>query len=729
MDLTGRQRAILEKLLAECQPPAESQMLADGGWQHFAESEGLVSGCEVTLGSIAGQLGVSTRTVHRDITRLSIPLKRDFNIILSGRPGYGIALSGKAASIAACIEALHQSVPSELDSEDRRRMVALILLTADDVVKILALTCELGVSTSLIRRDLDLLSAWFSQYGLTLVLRKGLGLRLEGSEDGRRQALCSLISDQIGEIGLLALLHDETYCDGCLDEPLGLLLSLVPVQNFHRAETALAGLAKKRLPLLAPRDYLDLVVHLAVALTRNDGACLLKVNSDKQNLPQDVAATGAESETGLLDPYSGALAILAELNGALRPLEAEAAALERFLRGAKLESTEADQLGQSLTAFDEVCALIEVCEQKLANQLSQDRLLRNGLVAHWGPASYRLRNGLPIRNPLLERIRSEYCQVFDAVRSACDEAFPHLRVNDDEVAFLVMHIGSAISRAQASTDYFRALVVCSAGIGSAYMLASRIRTELPEIKIVANLSWFDVQSLPRESWDILVSTIPLPLPEADYVLVDPLLSAEGISAIRQSMIGKRVAGQVRMNHPPRKGSTADLKQLRLHLGSVISILDNLKVFSDLEPNAEWAEFIKQSVARCAESALIAEEDSTLRDLMDRSRDYGIMLPGSKVLFLHTRSAGVKFPSLTVHVFSGLLPRWAEAWSDRPYVLVLLLAPSHIEKETQDILNEISVSLLDEHTIKVLHTAVESDIKTHYSRYLERYFKAISLEGA
>ena len=75
------------------------------------------------------------------------------------------------------------------------------------------------------------------------------------------------------------------------------------------------------------------------------------------------------------------------------------------------------------------------------------------------------------------------------------------------------------------------------------MLASRIRAELPEIDIVANLSWFDVKDSIRTDWDILVSTIPLPLPADDYILVNPLLDTAGLKAIRDFL--SRRQGSIR----------------------------------------------------------------------------------------------------------------------------------------------------------------------------------------
>ena len=59
----------------------------------------------------------------------------------------------------------------------------------------------------------------------------------------------------------------------------------------------------------------------------------------------------------------------------------------------------------------------------------------------------------------------------------------------------------------------------------------------------------------------------------------------------------------------------------------------------------------------------------------------------------------------------------------------MLAPRSLDQETQDILNEISVSFLDAGTVEILQSGDEADIRAHYSRYLDRYFRSIPLQGA
>lgn len=714
MDLTKRQCAILDLLL---RTPNEA-----------------------TLGTMASELGVSARTVHREIARLAVPLRRDFSLVLSGRSGHGLSVTGTQANIDACRAHLHSNAPDNLDPEDRRRMLALMLLDAPDALKTFALTYELDITTVAVRRDLDMLRPWFGLYGLELTARKGLGVLLEGAESSRRQALCSIIMEHYGEAGLLELIREDAVAKPARvtmlrrnitpdEEAEGgqgeLVLRLFPPEPFREAERVLSGLTKHSLPALAPRDYLGLVVHLGVASSRRrqghrleDGAFLV-----------DQASPAAEFDTAGV-----ARAVIAGMSriGALPDDPSEIRSVERFLRGAKPERTMGGFSDSGIGSIAEALMLIEECGRSLDCNLADDRELRDGLAAHWGPAFYRVRNHFPIRNPMLKQIVAEYSTLFSVIRASCTRVFPGVDIPDDEIGYLVLHFGSAIARKRSGGERFRALVVCSAGIGSARMLASRIKAELPRIEIVANLSWFDVTAVSRDRWDILVSTIPLPLDPGEYVLVDPLLSADGLEALRAHMAARKSrmdAAEKPAQETPVDGTLAELKLRSRQLQAVIGVLERLTVFHDARCGDDWDGFLYAAIERCAGSGLLHDKEAAFRDLQERSRDFGILLPSSRVLFLHARSEGVSASSLSLHAFPDGIACAAGSWETMPTRLALMLAPRSLDRETQDILNEISVSLLDAGTIEVLQAADEASIQYHYSRYLDRYFRSIPPQGA
>jgi mannitol operon transcriptional antiterminator len=161
---------------------------------------------------------------------------------------------------------------------------------------------------------------------------------------------------------------------------------------------------------------------------------------------------------------------------------------------------------------------------------------------------------LPVENALLPEIRQRFPELMDAVTRALAETYPRLAVPIEEVGYLVLHFAASVERHHGEGLPFRALIVCSSGIGTSHMLASRIRAEVPEIEVVANLSWFDVKDFSRDHYDLLISTVPLPLPEADYVVVSPLLDEQGLRTLKDHLRRRRLGltSQAGFKESPRR---------------------------------------------------------------------------------------------------------------------------------------------------------------------------------
>lgn len=132
------------------------------------------------------------------------------------------------------------------------------------------------------------------------------------------------------------------------------------------------------------------------------------------------------------------------------------------------------------------------------------------LYAHFRPAYYRLLFKLPIINPLHEKIKEEYSELYDIVEEALkpiaslfEEPIPK-----DEVAFLTMHFASLCSNAE-DRHYSKkvALVVCPNGIGSSSILYTELKALFPELSFIGPVETNEVEKL-GDSYDLIFSTVP-----------------------------------------------------------------------------------------------------------------------------------------------------------------------------------------------------------------------------
>ncbi len=461
---------------------------------------------------------------------------------------------------------------------------------------------------------------------------------------------------------------------------------------------------------MAPQDYLQLLLVLAVAAVRRKSGYLLPVVHQEPKPVRDehIQRIARTAVTAMFSHFSVPLD------------DAEQEAIERFLRGAHQERLGKTLLADNLQVLPEISLLIQKCGEELGQNLSEDRILRDGLLAHWVPALYRLQHNLPIKNPLLHRIKEEYGALFEILSHMVHELFPNIRVPDDEVGYLVLHFGAALSRITQERRRYRALVVCSAGIGSANMLASRLREKIPEIELIVNVSWFDIQTMSLEGWDILISTIPLPIPQDYYVLVEPLLSDEGVKLIRNYLNAK---DQIKQREHPGQQSRpapavtpisasyqADTVQLPKE-----TIFDHISVFTSCSYGKDWNEVLQQLIHACKGLGCINDAEAAFAALAQRSTDHGILLPDNRSLFLHARSLAITRPCFTIHRLRDPLVMDTVLWSSAPKTILLMLAPQYMEDQDLSLLNEISVSLLDTTILAYLEQETEQHIRSFYKR--------------
>src|SRR5699024_8575093 len=115
-------------------------------------------------------------------------------------------------------------------------------------------------------------------------------------------------------------------------------------------------------------------------------------------------------------------------------------------------------------------ALIQYVSDNVHHDLTQNHSLFNDLVAHLKPSLYRLEQGLTIHNPLLGEIMEDYNDLFHLLEDAVEHIYPDIIFPDDEIGYLVFHFAAALLKDE-TTANFRALVICSSGIGTSKILA------------------------------------------------------------------------------------------------------------------------------------------------------------------------------------------------------------------------------------------------------------------
>ena len=183
----------------------------------------------------------------------------------------------------------------------------------------------------------------------------------------------------------------------------------------------------------------------------------------------------------------------------------------------------------------------EVIVERLLSRVSaalninfaSDQKLEEQLKNHIPPMIYRLRSNNKTENPFTSQIKNEFSLTFNVIWVVLSEYEQELGIsfNEDEIAFLTMYFQAAIERARMNR---KILIVCQMGIATSELLINRIKNVLPSLVTFEVASVAELEQMPLNEYDLIISTIKVDIPKKQVILVSPFLTKEDIERIKQS---------------------------------------------------------------------------------------------------------------------------------------------------------------------------------------------------
>lgn len=457
----------------------------------------------VTISELASLFQVSERTIQYDLEYIE-SFKDKLNIDVERNKSLGVKLSHKESYMA--------SNDVELDihysKNERKEQIILRLFESTHPISSQSLADLLNVSRRTVVDDLKSVQAWLETYALMLEYKKNKGFVIEGNEKQLREAYAHVVNEYFkkstAQIGIEVFSKEE------LEKIRRAVITTINNQDFQLVQVGIDGL----------------IYHIIIAIHRAKAEFVFEIPDEEYERLRKTEA------------FQIAIQITAELEKLFDIVfpKSEAAFITLHLLGARVNKYHQEQSQQNITELSKL--FIQKISAQIGVPLMHDHKLITGLVTHLQPAIHRMSFNMQHENPLKQEILREYYEVVLAIKQQVwifEEAY-HVKFNEDEIAYLALHIASSIERmSNEETTHNKVILLCGSGVGTSQLLKSRIKNIYPELEILDAFSIYDISEsfLKSHGVDYILSTVPVEGFSVPTIEVLPFLNKDDRNKINE----------------------------------------------------------------------------------------------------------------------------------------------------------------------------------------------------
>lgn len=460
----------------------------------------------VTAHELADRLGVTTRSVRSYVTAVK-NATTGFDVVESSANGYRLAREAYTSYLAS-------AKPREVEQDtprDRLYSIVRRLSDAPEGLDLHQLADHLFVSESTVENDLRRVKALADEAGLAVVRRGSLVL-LDGGEENRRRLISRMFRDESAQ-------------------------GVFTMEDVQRefASPGLGAFKTELLELLEERGYYineygvnSVLLHIAIAVDR-----VAKGVGDSAPAREISAAHGE---------LAGDLAFLVQKHFATRLTDADLAQLAIVMTTRVATPGQNEPVSSVVENYVDpddlriVRRVVGMVNQEYLVDLDDEGFIVR-LALHVSNLVARANDGSYSRNPLARSMKTSYPMTYEiAVFIASQlQRLRGISINDDEIAYIALHVGSFLERVSRREERLSCVIVCPNYYDLAHMLRRRVERSLgTEVEVRSLITRSDVD-WSRLRADIVITTIDeRPLPD-NVVVVQPFLSDHDEDAVRRAI--------------------------------------------------------------------------------------------------------------------------------------------------------------------------------------------------
>ncbi|WP_017548295.1 BglG family transcription antiterminator [Salinicoccus carnicancri] len=495
----------------------------------------------LSIEELAGALNVSKRTIYNDIEKIDHWLTDVHGSQIEKVHGMGISIPAKVKA-AIRSPADRESVSYyEYSKEERHAWIFLRLsLDINTPYFIDSFQSLFNVSRNTVIDDIKQVRKCINKQGISIRSSISEGYLVEGNEIGIRQ----MIMDSVQNLSSNAGHSTEKDLQINMQEKLFTPSDIHLVGNLLSAyeEKSGVGITEDIRPLIS-------TWMLCFYQRMRNGKTLYLEHSEKEAIK---AAPEFKIANSIFEQFFGTFT------------EDESVYFTRILLGAKIRfSKSSDYETENILNLESIInILIDSFQQKAAVTFPEKHSLYQNLLLHMKPAYYRIKYHINISNPLTDKIKQDYKEIFSITRGIVQplEKLVGQKVNDDELAYIAIHFGGWLKRNALTVNerILRIMIVCPNGIGTSRIMENQMINLLPEYEIVSLFAEKDYEGLDSlaSTVDFVVSSVPLEDKGVPVIVVNPLFSSKDKETLLTH--GKLDDYTYRQNEMPKVDTLLDI---------------------------------------------------------------------------------------------------------------------------------------------------------------------------
>lgn len=481
----------------------------------------------IRISDFAEKFKVSYRTIRYDLDSVDEFLKENGIHTLERKPNVGIMLiltTEEKHKLMETLEVINMGT-YVLSQDERKELIFGELIQQEGYVTIDLLADKLMVSRGTLISDLKNVKKWLEGYELEVRSASKHGIIIAGNEKKIRHAAIEILIKNMSIDKVLTDVKSSVYNN------TNVVISNQLKDFFNEdqvkyVEESLKVAEIELQNVFTDEAFLGLVLQILISVKRI-------------KLGKEVLTTSEELHTLEITKEFAAASNLAKMFEERFHINMSADEIGYMALNLLISSVTAVKVTENEKWIDYQLLTKDIIENvsKDTNvDFTRDSQLFDGFLDHLRPAIYRIKNGLKVKNPLLKEIKSNYFDLYVAVKENVEpiEKYAKGTFDDAEIAYFTMHFGASMERIRFYQRSKKSvLVVCQTGNGTAELLSAELQS-LFDLDIVDTVAYRNFKEvLNKKDVDLIVSTIPIEAENITSVKVNAILNDKDISLLNK----------------------------------------------------------------------------------------------------------------------------------------------------------------------------------------------------